>query len=126
MSIKKTISSFPWKQTLAFLNSAQQVKILNETILNIMANFVPNKIKTFRPSEPPWFNQIIRSTLKKQTNKLYNRYNNNGFNEADKLQLDNIKSEITKLITNAKETYLKIQGNKLADQTIGRKTYWRI
>ena len=69
--IQKAIKSFPWERLLKNTpDPSDQVNLLNETILNIMSNFVPNEIKKYRPSEPAWFNHDIRYRLKKQ-NKLY-------------------------------------------------------
>ena len=124
-SIKKAIKECPWQQILSVFNPNRQVSILNETILNIMGNFIPSKMKTFRPSEPPWFNNDIRHSLKKH-NKIYRNYKINGFKEQDKANMENSKKDISDKIQGAKENYLKSQGEKLADRTTGRKTYWKI
>ena len=124
--ITKAVSDFDWSGNLGRLPSpTQQVTFLNKTILNIMSNFVPNEIKTFRPSEPPWYNQQIKSSLKKH-NKLYRKYKENGYTENDKLKFESSKSDISNLILQAKERYLKNQGAKLADPNTGQKTYWKI
>ena len=73
-NIKKSIAEFPWNIHLSQLkNPTQQVSLLNETILNIMSNFVPNCEKTFRPSEPPWFSKTIRRSLERH-NKIYRKF----------------------------------------------------
>ena len=124
--IKKAISEFPWIPHLDRLkNPTHQVRFLNETILNIISNFVPNEIKTFRPSDPPWFNKDIKNSLKKH-NKLYKKYKENGYSENDKILMDSSKSDINKIILVAKEKYLQNQGAKLADPSTSQKTYWKI
>ena len=51
--IQRSIANFPWITELSkFSNPTQQVSLLNKTILNIMSNFVPNEVKTFRPLDP--------------------------------------------------------------------------
>ena len=125
-NIKKSIKDFPWDTQLNQLKDpTHQVALLNETILNIMSNFVPNCEKTFRPSEPPWFNRNIRSSLKKH-NRTYNKFKEKGCSLESKSVLDNSKSEIRSLILKAKEDYLKQQGARLADPSTSRKTYWKI
>ena len=126
-NIKKSISKFPWSTQLNNIsnNPTQQVALLNQTISNVMSNFVPNEEKTFRPSDPPWFNKTIKSCLKKH-NKLYKKFVKNGSSLADKQILETNKSEISSVILNAKEAYLKQQGAKLADPSTSKKTYWKI
>ena len=124
--IKKSISEFPWLEQLKNLpNPSHQVSLLNNTILNIMSNFVPNEEKIFRPSDPPWFNKNIRSALKKH-NKLYKKFVKSGSLPEDKLAWENSKLEISSTILQSKETYLKEQGEKLADPSTSSKTYWKI
>ena len=104
---------------------SDQVSLLNETILNVMSNFVPNEIKRYRPSEPAWFNHDIRYRLKKQ-NKLYRKYRYKGYLTHDKKILEEYKAETATFIENAKENYLRKQGIRLAEQSSSQKTYWKI
>ena len=125
-NIKKSITEFSWNTHLSGIkNPTQQVALLNETVLNIMSNFVPSTEKTFRPSEPPWFGKNIRSCLKKH-NKIYKKFKEKGHSLESKKKLDDSKLEISSLILKAKEDYLKQQGAKLADPSTSRKTYWKI
>ena len=125
-AIKKAISSFPWAENLVKLqNPTLQVSLLNKTILNIMSNFVPNEVKTFRPADPPWYTSFTKNLLKKH-NKMYRRYKDNGFTENDKKALEDSKLQISSHILEAKEKYLQNQGEKLADPSTSHKTYWKI
>ena len=125
-AIKRAISSFPWEQHLnRYQNPNDQVRLLNETVLNIMSNYVPNEQKIFGSREPEWFNRNIKSLLRKQ-NKLYKKYKRNGFKNDDKISLENVKLECSTAISTAHENYLIQQGNKLADSTTAKKTYWKI
>ena len=47
-------------------NPNRQVDILNETILNIMSNLLPNEIKTVNPREPEWMNTNIKKLSRKK------------------------------------------------------------
>ena len=124
--IKKAMRDFPWLQRFTGIPDINdQVDLLNNTILNIMSNFVPNEIKRYRPSEPSWFNNDIRYRLKKQ-NKLYRKFRNNGYLTADKQNLDEYRTETATLIEKSKENFLINQGFKLTDQSTGQKTYWNI
>ena len=124
--IKKSISEFPWSEQLEYLqNPSHQVALLNETILNITSNFIPSTEKTFRPSDPPWFNKNMRYCLKKH-NKIYKKYIKNGSLPEDKILWEESKSEVSSAILASKEKYLKEQGAKLADPSTSSKTYWKI
>ena len=90
-----------------------------------MSNFIPNEEKIFRPRDPAWFTRDIRNHLKKH-NKTYKKFKVNGFREEEKTTVDKSKFEINEMILDAKEKYLKSQGEKLADPTTGPKTYWKI
>ena len=45
--IKKAINLFDWESSLNNLDVNEQVSVFNETIMNIMSNFVPNKLVIF-------------------------------------------------------------------------------
>ena len=90
-----------------------------------MSNFIPNEEKTFSPRNPEWMNGNIKRLLRRQ-NKYYKKFRKNGYRNDDKIVLERIRSECSEAIQTAKVTYLKRQGEKLADATTGQKTYWKI
>ena len=59
-----------------------QVKALNENILNVFRNYVPNKYITVDDKDLVWMNEIIKSKMKTK-NKLYELYIQNGKFESD-------------------------------------------
>ena len=59
-----------------------QVKALNETILNVFRNYVPNKYITVDDKDLVWMNEIIKSKMKTK-NKLYKLYIQNEKFESD-------------------------------------------
>ena len=58
--IKKTINLFDWESSLNNLDVNEQVSVFNETITNIMSNFVPNELITCDDRDPPWMNRYIK------------------------------------------------------------------
>ena len=77
--IQRAIAGFPWEIRLRQnLNPNIQVNLLNECILNIMSNFVPNEVKQMCPCEPEWLNRNVKNMLRKQ-NKIYRKYKYNGY-----------------------------------------------
>ena len=49
-----------WDRLLDNKNVDSQVLILNDIILNIFRNFVPNKYVTFDDKYPVWMNENIK------------------------------------------------------------------
>ena len=124
--IKRAISSFPWEINLQrHRDPNRQVDKFNQTILNIMSNFIPNEDKTICPREPEWFNSNIKKLLRNQ-GKVFKRYKNNGYKNEDKFVVDRLRNKCQEAIVNAKEKYLIGLGAKLADPTTGQKSYWKI
>ena len=73
---------------------------LNEVLLNIFSNFIPNKIITIRPQQSPWITQPIKNFIRKK-NLAYKNFVKNG-QPPDKLEgIQNIFSNLipNKIIT---------------------------
>ena len=79
---------------------------LNETILNVFRNYVPNKYITIDDKDPVWMNETIKSKIKTK-NKLYKQYIDNGRFESDFVFIETLITEINDLITSAKDLYYK-------------------
>ena len=93
-----------------------------------MSNFLPNKIIRIKPSEEEWLNRKIKNMLKKQ-NRIYKTIKTMGlrrFKEVDKVSLDLYRKECAEEIEKSKQNYLSKLGAKLADNSTGQKTYWKI
>ena len=71
-TIKAAVLRYPWEISLGKLDPNRQVDILNETILNIMSNFVPNEVRTVNPREPEWMNTKIKKLLRNKS-KVYKK-----------------------------------------------------
>ena len=67
---RRAINNFNWEK--AFCNSTvtKKVSIFNETILNVLSNYIPHETLTCDDKDPPWFNSRIKSLLQDK-NKLY-------------------------------------------------------
>ena len=51
----------------------QQVEILNNTLMNVFSNFIPNKLVTFNEKDPPWMSEYLKKKIKWR-NKIYADY----------------------------------------------------
>ena len=119
--LNQAIKNFDWISELSkYTNPTDQVRLFNNTLLNIMSNFIPNQIKTFHPKDPPWFNGRIRHMLRKQ-NRLFRKYKKHGFTDDDKITLETHRKNTLNSILEAKETFLRNQGTKLSTPETSQK-----
>ena len=126
VAIRKSIEMFAWQDQLDNVTCPnEQVELLNEVLLNIYSNFIPNKVKTIRPRQAPWITQAIKNFLRKK-NRAYNSFVRNG-RPDDKLQgIQTMISEGARLIEEAKRNYFLKAGKTLASPATNSKTYWTL
>ena len=73
---------------------------LNETILNVFWNYVPNKYITNDDKDTLWMNDTIKSRIK-TVNKLYKEYNL-GRSESEFVFIKTLITKVNDLITSTK------------------------
>ena len=96
--IHRAMTVFRWENVLNPIPYPNvQVKLLNETILNIMKNFVPFSTFTANMNKPEWITNDIKKTLKMQK-ILYRNYRLKGFETEDKKKVDNRRMSVTRLL----------------------------
>ena len=62
---------FNWQETLGQISCPdQQVKCLNEVLLNIFSNFIPNSFITVKPRQAPWITQSIKKLSTKEESRI--------------------------------------------------------
>ena len=124
-SIITAINNFDWEKAFSNVSIHGQVEILNNTILNIFSNYIPNKIITINDSDPPWMTDNIKSRIKLK-NTIFYSYIRCGRKQEDYLKLQNARTDLTNLISNAKENYYTRLGTKLNNVKSSSKAYWSI
>ena len=126
MLIKKSMTNFPWLQHLSLNRDPNwQVKTFTDTVLNIMANFVPHETKNIIPRNSPWITKQLKTMLNRK-NRLFRNYKRHGYKEDDRLRLDAFRAECQIAVETAKVTYTRHLGNKLNGTNISPKSYWKI
>ena len=126
MAIMKSIEMFHWQQHLEKITCPNdQVKFLNEVLLNIYSNFIPNKVKTIRPRQAPWVTQTVKNFLRKK-NHAYRSFVRSG-QPDDKLEgIQKMITEGSRLMEDAKRNYFLKAGNTLANPGTSNRTYWSL
>ena len=119
----KSIDMFDWQDHLKSPN--EQVKLLNDVLLNIYSNFIPNQVKTIRPRQAPWITKTVKNFPRKK-NHAYRNFVRRG-QPDDKLEgIQKMVSEGSKLIEDAKRNYVLKAGQTLANPRTSSKTYWTL
>ena len=123
-SIRKSIEMFRWQEVLSEIDCPNsKVRLLNDVLINLLSNFIPNKQITVRPWQAPWITQSIKNFIRKK-NRAYRTFIKNGQPEDRREGINNMVSQVSKLIEDAKNNYFVKIGNKLSDPTTGVKSYW--
>ena len=63
-NIKKSIKEFNWGKTFESLSIDSKADLLNETLLNIFRNYIPNKKIKCDYHQPPWMTNSRKRSLK--------------------------------------------------------------
>ena len=114
-----------WHRLFAKKTVDQQVNLLNDIILNIFTNFVPNKVITCDDRDPPWINDNIKNKIKWK-NSMYKNYKRNGQKIEDYELLVKPVSEVSQLIEKSKDEYYYRLRKRLNDPSTSAKSYWTI
>ena len=102
------IKSFNWENAFNGNDINSQVEFIHEILMNIFGNLIPNNIKTFRDSDPPWMNDDINNKL------------------TLKHKLEDLDNEIFDILSNSKKEYYSKINRKLNYPSISRKIYCSI
>ena len=98
---------------------------LNEVLLNIFRNYVPNKYVTIDDKDPVWMNDTVKSKIIAK-NLLFKQYIKNGRFESDFVLIETIANELNQLISSTKALYYDNLAKKLNNPLLQAKMYWSI
>ena len=120
-SIRKALDLVNWERLFNQKSIDAQVATFNDTVLNIFRNFVTNKYITIDDKDPVWMNETIKSKMKAK-NIFYKKYIQNGRFEIDFIFLENLITELNKLISSTKASYYENLEKKLNNPLLQAKT----
>ena len=125
-SIRKSLSMFSWQETFKEVrHSEKQVEILNEVLLNICSNFIPNKLQKIKSNPLPWMTPNIKTFLRKK-NRAFKSFLNKGQPDDVLAGIQDMIARGSKLADNAKHKYFTKIGYMLSDPSTGTKKYWSL
>ena len=123
--ICRSIDQFPWDNRFSNLDVNQKVHLFNQTIKNILCNFIPHETVTCDDRDPPWINSKIKGLIQEKNiaKKCYFQ-NNKDIQLFRRFQC--IQNLLTATIEKSKEQFYSRISTKLMDPTISPKAYWSI
>ena len=101
--IQRSTFQFNWERAFSNKGDNKQISIFNETILNIMTNFIPHETKIFNDREPPWINNKVK-TMIQEKNKIYQLYLKNKSNMLA-TKLETLQNLIYETLISCKSKY---------------------
>ena len=126
-SINRAINAFANITVELFADKTVEshVSELNDLLLNIYSNYVPNKTVLCDDKNPPWMNNGI-TTVIEMKNNAYKEYIRSGMRHNYSVRLANLTTELSNLIHDTKTEYHSKLAAKLVNTSTSAKTYWSI
>ena len=112
--IKRSIENFNWTRAFEGLSVNDQVELLNDSLLNILRNFIPHENVKCSSKDPPWMNKEIKGALRHK-NRIYKKYISDGRKPEDEANLKETSSFVSDLIADTKSSYFQHLGKRLND-----------
>ena len=107
------------------LDVNEQVSVFNETIMNIMSNFVPNELITCDDRDPPWMNRYIKNLIV-AINDFHKKFVLPSSNTGNLLMFKNLQNQLIQSIHTAKQRYFNKISKKFRDVLTSTKCYWSL
>ena len=117
--MQKSTSLFNWEKAFENLSIKEKAGLLNNTLLKIFCNYIPNKIVNCSYRDPPWISKQIKSKLKNRSKIRKECYRKGQdpiiFAELRRISRMRIKNQL----------YSK-RSNVLNDKHTDPKVYWTV
>ena len=123
--IRRAVDQFNWQKAFLNKNVNEKVNIFNETILNILRNFIPHETVLCDDRDPPWFNNKIKSLIHEK-NITFKRLRSDRRNSCLRRQLNCLQDRLNDSTEASKQKYYCRMTNKLTNAEKSSKAYWSI
>ena len=120
-TIKRAIELLNWNFLFSHENVYEKVVIFNQTLKNIVSNYIPNKLITVDDKDPPWINDYIKRKIldKKTACKSFNIKNKN----CDTyLKLKTISTKLSEMILKKMTIIVNFQINSMIQRPAQKNT----
>ena len=124
-SIDRAINAIEWEELFANKIVESQVSELNDQLLNMYSNYIPNKTVLCDDKDPPGMTNGIRTVIETKNN-AYKEYVRSGFRHNYYVRFEYLTTEFYNLIRDTKTEYHSKLAAKLVNPSTSAKTYWSI
>lgn len=121
---KENLGNTNWVNIIDNENIDEAASLLTSTIINTASTCILNKNVTIRPSDAPWMNNQIRKLIRKR--KQLHRRAKRTDNPYHWSQFRKIRNKCLNLINKTKDYYHTKLINKLNDDSLNIKQWWKI
>ena len=102
--MRRSINEFDWDRASANKHVDEKVFIFNNTVLNVLSNFIPHEIIVCDDKDPPWFNRKVKLLINEKL-RTYNAYRKNIGNSQLRKNLSSLQQRWRDLIDDSKQKY---------------------
>ena len=124
-SINRAINVIDWNKVPANKTVESQVSELNDLLLNIYSNYIPDKTVLCDDKDPPWMNNGIRTAIEMK-NIAYKEYIRSGMRHTHYVCLENLTTKLSNLICDTNTEYHSKLAAKLVNPSTSAKTCWSV
>ena len=117
------MENIDWPTIFAGLDVDDMTQLFTSKCLNILSQYIPNKIIMCDDRDPPWMTAALKSAIKRK-HRVYSKYVKRGHKPDDWEYVRTVRNETSSRITKAKDDYFSNLGKSLSDPTNGTKSYW--
>ena len=103
-SINKAIEMFNWEKLFQNKNIHDQLKLFNETIVNIVSNCIPDKFITCNDKDSPWLNDHIKRLVNLK-NDIFKKNLKDGRSDSVYENLETITWDLIEAVSSPKNVY---------------------
>ena len=97
VSVNRAINAIDWEELFANKPVESQMSGLNNLLLNIYSNYIPNKTVLCDDKDPPWMTNGIRAVIEMKNN-AYEEYIRSGMMHNYYVCFENLTTELSNLI----------------------------
>ena len=98
---------------------------MNDLLLNIFSNYIPNKTVLCDDKDPPWVINGVRTAIKMK-NKPYNEYIRSGRRHDYYARFENVTIELSSLTRDTKTEFHSKLAAQMVNPSTSVTTYWSI
>ena len=102
--IRRSINEFDWDRAFTNKHVEEKVLIFNNTVLNVLSNFIPHELIVCDDRDPPWLNGKIKLLINEEL-RTYNGYRKNIGNSQLRKNLSSLQQRLHDLIDDSKQKY---------------------